>query len=239
MIYLAAMKDVNKNSTSIKNWALDDRPREKLLHKGQKNLSNSELLAILIHNGSKEKSALDLAKEILRQANNNLAALHKMDFSDFKQIKGIGPAKAVTIMAALELGKRRHIESMFSKIRIERSKDIAEFLKTILQNEINEHFIVLYLNRANRVTGYDTLSEGGINGTVVDPRLVFKKAVENAAVQIILCHNHPSGNLNPSSADKHLTEKLKEGGKFLDITVMDHIIVSETGFYSFADDGLL
>ncbi len=231
------MKDVNKNSTTIKNWAIDDRPREKLEQKGKDALSNAELLAILINNGYKDKSALKLAQEILLLCNNNLNELHKLEINDFNNIKGIGPAKAITIIAALELGKRRHLEKTIEKIQITKSKQLAEYLKTILQNEKIEYFIVVYLNNANKILSHEKLSEGGINGTVADPRIIFKRALENSASSIVLCHNHPSGNLEPSKADIKLTEKLIEAGKFLDIRVTDHIIVSENGYYSFADNG--
>jgi DNA repair protein RadC len=231
------MKDVNKNSTSIKNWAVDDRPREKLTLKGKEALSNAELLAILINNGSKVKSALDLAKEILQLCNNNLNELHKLSVKDICKIKGIGPAKAITIVAALEIGKRRHLETYMGKIVAKDSIVVAQYLKTILQNEKKEYFLLLYLNAANKILGYEKISEGGITHTIVDPRVVFKKAVDNDAVSIILCHNHPSGNLKPSKADIDLTNKLVEAGKLLDIKVADHIIVSESGYYSFSDEG--
>jgi DNA repair protein RadC len=231
------MKDVNKNSTSIKNWAVDDRPREKLTLKGKEALSNAELLAILINNGSKVKSALDLAKEILQLCNNNLNELHKLSVKDICKIKGIGPAKAITIVAALEIGKRRHLETYMGKTVAKDSIVVANYLKTILQNEKKEYFLLLYLNAANKILGYEKISEGGITHTIVDPRVVFKKAVDNDAVSIILCHNHPSGNLKPSKADIDLTNKLVEAGKLLDIKVADHIIVSESGYYSFSDEG--
>jgi DNA repair protein RadC len=233
------MKDVNKNSTSIKNWAIDDRPREKLLLKGKDALSNAELLAILLRDGSKKKTALGLAKEILTMAGNNLTILHKMTFTDFTAIPGIGPAKAVTIIAALELGKRRHLETVLDKLKIADPDTLAKYLKTILQNETKEYFLLLYLNAANKILHHEKISEGGITGTVVDPRIVFKRAIENNATAIILCHNHPSGNLVPSNADKQITTKLVQAGKLLDITVADHIIVSETGYFSFAAEGIL
>ncbi len=231
------MKDVNKNSTSIKNWAIDDRPREKLQLKGKDALSNAELLAILINNGSKEKTALALAKDILQLSNNNLSELHKLGIKEFSTIKGIGPAKAITIMAALELGKRRQLELFVEKPTIKNSDDLANYLKTILQNEKIEYFIIVYLNNANTILGYDKVSEGGLSGTIADPRIIFKKAIENNATNIILCHNHPSGNVQPSAIDITLTEKLVQAGKLLDIKVTDHIIVSDRGYYSFANEG--
>lgn len=231
------MKDLNKNSTTIKNWAIDDRPREKLMLKGKEALSNAELIAILINNGSKDKSALALGQEVLQLSKNNLTDLHKLTIKDISSIKGIGPAKAITIMAALELGKRRHLENFTDKEQLKGSKSVSEYLKTILQNESKEYFVMIFLNNANKVMGYEKVSEGGITGTVADPRIIFRKALENGAVSIILCHNHPSGNLTPSLADITLTKKMKEAGKFLDINVLDHIIVSDSGYYSFADSG--
>jgi DNA repair protein RadC len=233
------MKDVNKNSTSIKNWAIDDRPREKLQLKGKDALSNAELLAILINNGSKEKTALDLAKEILQLSNYNLNELHKLGIKDFNNVKGIGPAKAITIMAALELGKRRQLELFLEKPTIKHSEDLANYLKTILQNEKVEYFLIVYLNNANTILGYDKISEGGLSATVADPRIIFKKAMENNATNIILCHNHPSGNVQPSATDIQLTKKLVAAGEVLDIKVTDHIIVSDRGHFSFVNEGLM
>jgi DNA repair protein RadC len=233
------MKDLNKNSTSIKNWATDDRPREKMQQKGSTALSNAELLAILINNGNKEKSALALAQDLLLLCDNNLNELHKMTIKDFVKIKGIGPAKAITIAAALELGKRRHMEKALAKKKFERSSDVADYLKTLLQNEIKEHFVVLYFNAAINLLGHEIISHGSISQTLADPRLIFKLAMEKNATRIIVCHNHPSGSLSPSEQDKILTYKLREGGKLLQIELMDHIIVSEMGYYSFADNGEL
>jgi DNA repair protein RadC len=233
------MKDLNKNSTSIKNWAEDDRPREKLLTKGKDALSNAELLAILINNGSKQKSALALAQDVMQLCNNNLIALHKLTIKDFTKINGIGPAKAITIQAALELGKRRHMENIIEKNVLTNAKSVSEYLKTILQNETKEFFVAVYLNQSNKVLGYDKISEGGITGTIADPRIIFKNALDNNAVKIILCHNHPSGSLKPSEADIKLTDKLIEAGKFLDIKIADHIIVSDTGYFSFANEGIM
>jgi DNA repair protein RadC len=233
------MKDLNKNSTSIKNWATDDRPREKMQQKGAAILSNAELLAILINNGSKEKSALALAQDILRLCNDNLNELHKFNVNNLMQVKGIGPAKAITIAAALELGKRRHMEQVLEKTKFNNSKTVAEFLKTLLQNEIKEHFVVLYFNANTNLLGYEKISEGGISQTLVDPRLIFKTAFEKKATSIVVCHNHPSGKLEPSLQDIKLTENLKNACKLLHINLMDHIIVSENGYYSFSDEGRL
>jgi DNA repair protein RadC len=224
---------------SIKDWAKDDRPREKLLSKGAEALSDSELLAILINNGSKEKSAVELAKEILKLGKDNLVELGKLNLKDLMKIKGIGEAKAITIAAALELGRRRQGAAVLNKAVLRQSGDIARYLQTILKDYQHEVFAVLFLNQANKVNHFEIISEGGITGTVADPRIILKKALAENAVNIILCHNHPSGSLKPSRADEELTQKIKEAAKYLDITVMDHIIVSEAGYYSFADEGLL
>ncbi|MEN9549489.1 MAG: hypothetical protein RIR12_2080 [Bacteroidota bacterium] len=224
---------------SIKEWAKDDRPREKLLAIGAENLSNSELLAILIHNGSKEKTAVDLAKEVLNLGQNNLNELGKLGIKDLTSIKGIGEAKAITLLAALEMGRRRHGSLPLEKTIIKQSNDVAIFLQTKLQDYQHEVFAVLYLNRANKIKHFEIISEGGITGTVADPRIILRKALEQNATNLILCHNHPSGNLKPSQADQLLTSKIKQAAQLLDITINDHIIVSESGYYSFADEGMI
>lgn len=218
---------------------MDDRPREKLLLKGPISLSNSELLAILINNGNKEKSAVDLAKEILQMGNNNLNELGKFSLQEYQQIKGIGLAKAITIVAAIELGRRRQLSSFINKTIFRKSEDIAEFIRTSIKDYSFEVFGVVYLNKSNKVNHFEIVSSGGITGTVADTRIILKKALENGATSIVLCHNHPSGNLKPSKADEELTKKIKEAAKYHDIEVIDHIIVSEEGYFSFSDDGLL
>jgi DNA repair protein RadC len=233
------MENFNKPSTSIKNWAADDRPREKLLSKGAAILSNSELIAILINNGSKDKSAVDLAKEVLRLGSNNLNELGKLSLKDFQKIKGIGIAKAITIAAALELGRRRQAAATLDKPVVQSSKDIAQYLKALLKDFTYEVFAVLFLNQANKINHFEIISRGGITGTVADPRIILKKALEEDATSIVLSHNHPSGSLKPSKADEVLTQKIKEAAHYFDIKVIDHIIVSEEGFYSFADEGIL
>jgi DNA repair protein RadC len=233
------MENVNKPSTSIKNWAEDDRPREKLLHKGAAALSNSELIAILLNNGSKNKSAVELAKEILRLGHDNLNELGRLSLNDFKQIKGIGEAKSITIAAALELGRRRQATASLDKPVIKSSKDIAQYLQALLKDHLYEVFAVVFLNRANKINHFEIISRGGITGTVADPRIILKKALEEDATSIVLCHNHPSGNLRPSLADEELTKKIKLAAAYFDIKVTDHIIVSDEGFYSFADEGIL
>ena len=230
---------MQEHKYSIKQWAKDDRPREKLLMKGAESLSNSELLAILIQNGSKEKTAVDLAKEVLKLGKDNLNQLGRLSLKDLMKIKGIGEAKAIAITAALELGRRRQAEAPLDKTGILSSSDIASFLQVKLKDHRHEVFAVMFLNRANKVNHFEIISTGGITGTVADPRIILRKALEHDAVNIILCHNHPSGSLKPSRADEQLTAKIKEAAKLLDLTVLDHLIVSENGYYSFADEGIL
>ena len=229
----------SKYNSSIKDWAKDDRPREKLLSKNAVSLSDSELLAILLINGYKNKTAVDLAREILLLSKNNLNELGKLTVKDIMKIKGVGEAKAVVIAAALELGRRRHATAYLEKNTIRESKDIAGYLQVLLKDYKREVFAVVFLNRANKINHFEIMSEGGITGTVADPRIILRKALEENAVSIILCHNHPSGNLKPSRADEDLTIKIKEAARYLDIKVIDHVIVSDEGYFSFADEGLL
>jgi DNA repair protein RadC len=233
------MENITPYSLSIKSWSPDDRPREKLAANGAALLSNAELLAILINNGYKEKSAVDLAKEILRAAQNNLNELGKLSLSDLKKIKGIGEAKGVTILAALELGKRRHSSVVVGKTVVRNSKEIADYLKTILKDLSYEVFVVIFLNRANKIKHFEIISRGGITGTVADPRIILKKAIEEEATSIVLSHNHPSGNLIPSKADEEITQKIKMAAAYFDIKILDHIIVSDEGYFSFADEGMI
>lgn len=230
---------MQEHKYSIKHWAKDDRPREKLLSKGAENLSDSELLAILIQNGSKEKSALDLAKDILKLGKDNLSDLGKITVQELMKIKGIGVAKAITIAAALEIGRRRQSFVLSGKTVVSTSTDIAHLLQSKLKDKRREVFAVVFLNRANKVNHFEIISEGGITGTVADPRIILKRALEEDAVSIVLCHNHPSGSLKPSRADEELTQKIKEASRYFDIKVLDHIIVSDEGYFSFADEGLL
>lgn len=224
---------------SIKTWAADDRPREKLLSKNAENLTDSELLAILINQGTREKNAVDLAKELLFSVKNNLNELGKLSIHDLLKIRGIGPVKAVVILAALELGRRRLSTGALDKPVIRDSRQVADWLRVTLQDNSREVFAVLFLNQANRVNHFEVVSRGGITGTVADPRVILKKALETHAVNVILCHNHPSGNLKPSKADEELTYKIREAAKYLDIKVIDHIIVSHDGYFSFADSGMM
>ena len=224
---------------SIKHWAKDDRPREKLRDKGPSVLSNSELIAILINHGTREKSAVELAQEILRLGKENLQELGKLSVKQLMSVKGIGEAKAVSIAAAMELGRRRQSSNLYSKTVVSSSFDVANYLQSALKDYKHEVFAVLFLNRANKINHFKIVSEGGITGTVADPRIILKKALEEDAVSLILCHNHPSGSLKPSKADEDLTQKIKEAANFLDIKIIDHIIVSDDGYYSFADEGIL
>jgi DNA repair protein RadC len=226
-------------SRPIKDWAIDDRPREKMMTKGAAALSNSELIAALIVNGHKERSAVQLAKELLMLGNDNLNQLGKLSLKDLQKIKGVGLAKAITIAAALELGRRRNSSDLFEKVIIRNSKEIAGYLRVLLKDHHHEVFAVVFLNRSNKINSFQIISQGGITGTVADPRVILKKALEEEATSIVLCHNHPSGNLRPSRADEELTHKIKQAASFLDIQVLDHIIVSEEGYFSFADEGLL
>jgi DNA repair protein RadC len=230
---------MQEQNYSIKDWAKDDRPREKLRFRGSRHLSDSELLAILIRNGTHKRSAVDLAKEILGLGKNNLGLLGKLDIKELMKVKGIGEAKAITISAALELGRRRQAFISPDKFLVKGSKDIAQYLQSLLQDFRHEVFGVVFLNRANRIKHYEVISEGGITATVADPRIILKKALAEDAVGIILFHNHPSGSLKPSRADEELTIKISEASKLFDIRVLDHIIVSEEGYFSFADEGVI
>ena len=224
---------------SIKEWSKDDRPREKLREKGANTLSNSELLAILINHGNKQKTAVDIAKEVLQLGKNNLGELGKLSVKELMKINGIGEAKAITIIAALELGRRRQANDALDKTQVKDSKDIARYFQSLLQDHTQEVFAVVFMNQANKINHLEIVSMGGITATIADPRIILKKALEEDAVSIILCHNHPSGNLKPSSSDHQLTKKIKEAAAFFDIKLLDHIIVSEEGYFSFADEGML
>ena len=226
-------------SNSIKNWKEDDRPREKLLLKGENSLSDAELIAILIGSGNREESAVDLSKRIVKHAHNNLSELGKLSVNDLMQFKGIGEAKAISIITALELGRRRRLEEALVKPKITSSKAVFEIMQPIIGDLLHGEFWVLYLSNANKVIYKNKLSSGGLTGTLVDVRILFKKALELSAVAIILSHNHPSGTLKPSQADISLTKKIQSAGKTLDIKVLDHLIITEKDYFSFADDNLL
>lgn len=239
MFYLVYMKDLNKNSTSIKDWAEDDRPREKLRAKGSASLSNAELLAILLGKGTRLKSAVDLAREILKGINNNPAHLGRLTVEELLKTKGVGPAKAITIAAALELGLRRQAGQLPEKKQIDSSRDIVQYLQGMMGSNNRELFAIVLLNQASHIIHFEVISEGGITATIADPRIILRKALEKEAIKIILCHNHPSGNLEPSRADEQLTRKLSSAALIMDMQVIDHVIVSSTGYYSFADQGML
>jgi len=224
---------------SIKYWAEDDRPREKLLLKGKNALSDAELIAILIGSGSRNESAVALSKRILASIDNNLNKLGKLTVNDLLKFKGIGEAKAVSIITALELGRRRRLEEALELPKITSSKAVFNLMQPLIGELPYEEFWVIYLNNSNKVLLKEQLSKGGLTGTLVDVRLVFKKAVELYATAIILCHNHPSGKLQASNADKLITTKLKLAGETLDIKVLDHIIITENAYFSFADENIL
>jgi len=222
---------------SIKYWAEDDKPREKLMLKGKSILSDAELIAILIGSGSRSESAVDVSKRILASI-ENLNALGKLSLHQLTTFKGIGEAKAITIIAAMELGRRRRNEETVELRKITSSKVVFNIMQPIIGELPHEEFWVLYLNNSNKVIYKSQLSKGGITGTVVDIRLIFKTAFEYNATAIILTHNHPSGVLQASDADKQITRKLKDAGKNLDINVLDHIIITEKGYFSFMDEGI-
>lgn len=226
-------------SFSIKNWAMDDKPREKLVSKGSPVLSNAELIAILIGSGNKKESAVELSKRILASVDHNLNELGKLSVNQLMKFNGIGEAKAVTIAAAMEVGRRRRGEDNKQITKIKTSEDVYELLYPLLGELQHEEFWIVYLNNSNKVMHKSQLSKGGITGTLVDVRLVLKQALELGAVGIILAHNHPSGTLKPSMADKQITEKLKKASEALDIKILDHLIVTEQDYLSFADQGIL
>ena len=222
----------------ITNWSEDDKPREKLMLKGKSVLSDAELIAILIGSGSKNESAVDLSKRILASVDNNLNALGKLSITQLMIFKGIGEAKAISIISALELGRRRRSEDALELKKVTSSKVIFEIMQPIIGELPHEEFWIIYLNNSNKVISKSQLSKGGITGTLVDVRIVFKTALEMGATALILCHNHPSGTLVPSEADKQITRKLKLAGESLEIKVLDHLIVTEASYYSFADEGI-
>lgn len=224
---------------SIKNWAEDDRPREKLLLKGKNTLSNAELIAILIGSGTPKESAVALAKRILTSVNENLHQIAKMEVAELTKFKGIGTAKAVSIITALELGRRQRLQEALELPKITNSNDIFNVMHPIIGELQHEEFWVVFLNNAHKITAKKQLSKGGLTATVVDVRLLFKYALQVSAVSIILCHNHPSGSLKPSNADMDITQKLINAGKTLDIKILDHLVITSTSYFSFADNNVL
>lgn len=224
---------------NIKEWSEADRPREKLLIRGKSELSSAELIAILIGSGSREESAVDLSKRILSSVNHDLHELASLSITDFMNFKGVGEAKAVSIIAALELGRRKKRAPLTKKNQVTSSRDAFELMEEHLGDLDHEEFWILLLNRANRLIEIRNVSKGGVSGTVADAKLIFKAALSKLASSIIVFHNHPSGNLKPSKADLLLTKKLVEGGKNLDIAVLDHLILGNNSYFSFADEGMI
>ena len=229
----------NKKYLTIKEWAEEDRPREKLLSKGIASLSDAELIAILIGSGNTNESAVELSKKILKSVSNNLNELGKSSVNDLQKFKGIGEAKAINIIAALELGRRNKSSEILNKTKIESSKDVFQLFHAKLAHVPHEEFWVLFLNRSNKIIDQLRISQGGISGTVADIRIIMKQALEKLASSIMIIHNHPSGNNKPSKSDIEITNKLKEAGKTMDINVLDHLIITELHYFSFADEGLL
>lgn len=227
------------NKGVIRNWAEEDRPREKLLLKGRHTLSDAELLAILIGSGTRNETALDVAKQILQQASDNLAELARMEIPELIRIKGVGKVKALTISAALELGRRRDESVIMDKGKITTSLDAYTIFRSAMSDRHYEEFWIILLNKGNKIIQKRCISEGGISGTIVDPKKIFKIALDHHASSIILGHNHPSGATKPSDADNKITRKLFSAGQFLDVAVIDHLIIGDDGYYSYADEGTL
>ncbi len=228
------------NHISIKNWANEDKPREKLLDKGAVSLTNAELLAILINTGTQNNSALDIAKDVLALSGNDLIAFEQLEFNQLSKIKGLGPKKVVTLLAAIELGRRGKLAKAMSRKKVSTSKDAFEVLLPFYDDLSREHCYVLLLDQSNKLLAVQPISAGGLTSTVVDPRIVFRKAVETKnTAQLIISHNHPSGNINPSVADKNITQKLIDGAKLLDLKMIDHLIIGHNEYFSFADTALI
>ena len=224
---------------SITQWAREDQPREKLLTKGRSTLSNAELIAILINTGSQEQSAVEIAQKILSATNNDLNELAKLSTDELMRFNGIGKAKAISIVSALELGRRRNGNNPAQPFKIKTPADVNKLLKPVFQDLKHEEFWLVLLRRDNSVISKQPISSGGVSGTVADPRIIYKHAVDKLASSIVVAHNHPSGNLKPSEADIRLTKKLREAGKLLDITLTDHLIFTDDGFFSFAEEGII
>ena len=238
-IYVVLLNYTENKIRGIKSWAEDDRPREKLLNKSRKSLSDAELLAIVIGSGTANRSALEVSQSILRSVSNNLNELARLDIHDLLRFKGIGKAKASNIMAVMELGRRRRLSEGLKKASVTCSRDAFEIMDPIIGDLSYEEFWLLLLNRGQRIQRSVCISEGSVSGTVADPKKIFKIALENNASGVILCHNHPSGLVNPSANDQRITKKCKEAGSFLDLPVIDHLIVAGGRYFSFADEGLL
>ena len=223
----------------ISGWDEMDKPREKLMAKGKDALSDAELIAILLGSGNREKSAVELAREILNTTQGNLNNLAHLSITDLMRFKGIGEAKAISIVAALELGRRRRASEVIKQKKISSSKDAFEFMQPVLDNKPFEEFWVILLSRSNKIISREMISTGSLTGSLADPRKIYKLALEKLAASLILAHNHPSGSLIPSQSDKAITSKLRDAGKLMDISVLDHIIIGDGEYFSFADEGLL
>ena len=227
------------NSNSLKTWAVEERPREKVMANGVQYLSDTELLAILLGSGTKNMTAVELARFILKRAGNNLHELGRQTLGDLLKVKGVGPAKAISVLAAMELGRRRAGMHHTEKIPVKSSETVYNLFHPLLGDIDHEEFWLLMLNRANRILGRFKVSQGGLSGTVIDTRIILKKALDNLASSIIVCHNHPSGNNKPSDADVKITEKLKKAAEMLEIKLLDHVIIADKSYFSFADEGLI
>jgi len=231
------MSDYKK--LKLKDWAVEDRPREKLLSKGSRHLTDAELIAILIGSGNLEETAVELSKRILASIDNNINNLSKKGIDFLQTFNGIGEAKAVTIVAALEIGRRRKDANVFNKKKITSSKDAADFFQPILEDLNHEEFWVMFLDRGNKILDTFMVSQGGVSGTVIDVRLILKTAIEKLASSLILCHNHPSGTMHASDADLKITKKISDASKIMDMAVLDHILIGQNQYLSFADEGML
>ncbi len=227
------------DSHALTTWAVEERPREKVMANGVQYLSDSELLAILIGSGTRHITAVELARQILKGAGNSLHLLGRQGIGELVRIKGVGPAKAITILAALELGRRRAGIQHSEKTPVKSSETVYKLFHPLMGDLEHEEFWLLMLNRANRVLGKYKVSQGGLSGTVIDTRIILKKALDNLASSIIVCHNHPSGNKQPSDADLKITEKLKKAAEILEIKLLDHVIIADKSYFSFADEGLI
>ena len=226
-------------SINLKTWSVEERPREKVIANGVQYLSDSELLAILLGSGTRNMTAVELARQVLHKSGNSLHELGRQKLSDLVAIKGIGPAKAITLLAAMELGRRRTSTQQTERIPVKSSETVFKLFHPILGDLDHEEFWLLMLNRANRVLGRFKVSQGGLSGTVIDTRIILKKALDNLASSIVVCHNHPSGNNQPSDADVKITEKLKKAAAMVEIKLIDHVIIADKSYFSFADEGLI
>ena len=227
------------NSRALTSWAVEERPREKVMANGIQFLSDSELLALLLGSGTRNTTAVELARQILKGVGNNLHELGRKGVGDLVRIKGVGPAKAITVLAAMELGRRRAGMQHIDKVPVKSSEIVYKLFHPLLGDLEHEEFWLLMLNRANRVLGRYKVSQGGLSGTVIDTRIILKKALDNLASSIIVCHNHPSGNNQPSDADVKITGKLKKAAEMLEIKLLDHVIIADKSYFSFADEGLI